>query len=93
VNREGARAPAGAYLGSAPVLKVFNNTEQQLSSLNNSYITLISKKSDAKLSKDFRPINVINGVQKILSKILALRLQPKMGSLIDTVQTDFIKGR
>jgi hypothetical protein len=75
------------------LLKVFNNTEQQLSPLNNSYITLISKKSDAKLSKDFRPINVINGVQKILSKILALRLQPKMGSLIDTVQTDFIKGR
>jgi hypothetical protein len=56
------------------LLKVFNNTEQQLCPLNNSYITLILKKSDAKLLKDFHFIIVINGVQKILSKILALRL-------------------
>ena len=42
---------------------------------------------------DYRPISLIHGVAKLLSKTLALRLQPHMGSLISHAQSAFIKKR
>ena len=42
--------------------------------LNVSFLALIPKKSDAVEVKDFRPISLVGGMYKILSKVLANRL-------------------
>jgi hypothetical protein len=64
---------------------------QTLAALNDSYIVVVPKKGEAYKPKYFRPISLVNSVQKIFSKILANRLQYCMG-LIET-QTGFVKGR
>ena len=42
--------------------------------LNGSYTVLIPKKQNSNEVKDFRPISLINGIQRIFSKILSNRL-------------------
>lgn len=69
------------------------STCASLHPLNNSYVVLIPKKEHATEPKDFRPISVVNAIQKIFSKILATRLQLILGTLIDESQTGFLKGR
>lgn len=44
-------------------------------------------------SQEYRPISLIHGIQRIFSKILAIRLQPKIAKLVDTTQTGFVKNR
>ena len=61
--------------------------------LNTSYIVLIPKKEEAKRPQDYRPISLIHGVQRIISKILANRLQAYIPTLVKDNQTGFTKGR
>lgn len=42
---------------------------------------------------DFRPISLVNCLYKILSKVLANRLQNVIGSVISPTQTIFVHGR
>lgn len=58
-----------------------------------SYICLIPKKERAKSAGDFRPISLINSVQKIISKVLANRLEGVMKDIISPTQSAFLKGR
>lgn len=58
-----------------------------------SYICLIPKKEGAKGTNDFRPISLINGAQKIISKVLANRLEGVLKDIISPTQTAFLKGR
>ncbi len=58
-----------------------------------SYLCLIPKKEGAKAVRDFRPISLINGVQKIMSKVLANRLNDLIKDVISSSQAAFIKGR
>ena len=44
-------------------------------SLNATFVSLIPKKSEAMEIKDFRPISLVGGVNKILAKLLANRLR------------------
>ena len=74
----------------------FNETLEQglnLDSLNSSYIVLIPKKEEARKPQDFRPISLLHGIQKMISKILANRLQPHIQHLVKDSQTGFVKGR
>ena len=64
-----------------------------LNLLNKANIVLIPKKEEVESISDFRPISLIHTFTKIISKILALRLAPKMQELISTCQSPFIKGR
>jgi len=64
-----------------------------LNLLNKANIVLIPKKEEVESISDFRPISLIHTFTKIISKILALRLAPKMQELISTCQSAFIKGR
>ncbi|XP_020112154.1 uncharacterized protein LOC109726772 [Ananas comosus] len=57
------------------------------------YICLIPKKEGAKTANDYRPISLLNGIQKILSKVLANRLELVMDHLISSSQSAFLKGR
>ncbi|GJW84461.1 RNA-directed DNA polymerase, eukaryota [Tanacetum coccineum] len=60
---------------------------------NSSFITLIPKKQDAKLVKDFCPISLIGSFYKIIAKILANRLSMVISDLISDVQSAFVSNR
>ncbi len=47
----------------------------------------------AKAASEFRPISLINGAQKIISKVLANRLVVALPDVISLSQTAFLKGR
>jgi Reverse transcriptase (RNA-dependent DNA polymerase) len=72
---------------------VITQPDQTLQPLNGSYIVMIPKKKNAIHPGDYIPISVVNAVQIIFSKILAMRLQPHMSGLLQPTQTGFLKGR
>ncbi|KAJ4768712.1 RNA-directed DNA polymerase (reverse transcriptase)-related family protein [Rhynchospora pubera] len=64
-----------------------------LHKLNFAHLVLIPKTEGVEQVTDFRPISVINYIPKLISKVLALRLQPFLPNLISISQTGFLKGR
>ncbi|KAJ9564278.1 hypothetical protein OSB04_000244 [Centaurea solstitialis] len=60
---------------------------------NASFITLIPKLKDPLSLVDYRPINLIGCVNKVISKVLAERLKDVLDSVISNTQTAFVKGR
>jgi hypothetical protein len=64
-----------------------------LRSINNSFIVLISKKDGPQGVADYRPISLLNTSIKLLTKILANRLQQPIKKLIHKNQYGFIKSR
>jgi len=70
----------------------FYNCNVCLQSLNGSHITLIPKHDNAIRVSDFRPISLLNTSIKVLTKILANRLQFAMPRLIHKNQYGFIKA-
>jgi hypothetical protein len=75
------------------VLKEFQNSEKFEKSLNATFVSLIPKKAGMVELKDFRPISLIGGMYKIISKFLANRLKSVLGMIVCHSQTAFIKGR
>ena len=61
--------------------------------LNVSFLALIPKKLDAVEVKDFRPISLVGGMYKIISKVVANHLCRVVHSLISNSQNAFVKGR
>ena len=51
-------------------------------SLNASFLSLIPKKNNVVIIKDFRPISLVGSVYKLLSKVLANRLRRVLDKLI-----------
>lgn len=72
---------------------IYNLRCSNLSIVNLANIVLIPKKEVADKVADYRPINLIHSIAKILSKLLALRLRPHMRSLISVNQSAFIKEK
>jgi hypothetical protein len=64
-----------------------------LEKLNNALIVLLPKKIGASCPGDFRPIIMIHNFTKLISKILTLRLAPKLNELVDKNQNAFIRLR
>jgi hypothetical protein len=62
-------------------------------SLNSTFISLIPKLPGATELKDFRPISLVSGIYKIISKVLANRLRLVLSRIISTPQNAFVKGR
>ena len=62
-------------------------------SLNASFLALIPKKVDAVEIKDFRPISLVGGIYKIISKVLANRFRRVAHGLISNSQNAFVKAR
>jgi hypothetical protein len=75
------------------IFSEFHNSCQFERSLNATFVSLIPKKVDAVEVKDFRPINLVGGVYKVISKVLANRLKSVLGKLISSSQNAFIGGR
>lgn len=71
----------------------FYNNSVSLRSINMSFITLIPKVEDPKTVGDYRPISLLNTSVKLITKILANRLQGAVIPLIHKNQYGFIKSR
>ncbi|GJY16658.1 RNA-directed DNA polymerase, eukaryota [Tanacetum coccineum] len=83
------------------VIREFFITSKFPPGSNSLFITLIPKKQDAKVVKDFRPIIPIGSFYKIIAKILANRLSIVMSDLnsdvdfekaLDSVRWDYLDG-
>jgi hypothetical protein len=64
-----------------------------MQSINRSYIVLVHKKDNPSRVGDFRPISLLNSSVKLLTKILANKLQKVILQIIHKNQYDFIKER
>nr|CAD1823673.1 unnamed protein product [Ananas comosus var. bracteatus] len=75
------------------VFDSFYNGSSDLTRLNISWICPISKKKDVTSARDLRPISLVHSMPKLISKVLATRLQRFMNLLINPFQAAFVKGR
>jgi hypothetical protein len=64
-----------------------------LQSINDSFITLIPKTSSPEGPNDFRPISLLNICLKLITKLLANRLQERVLELVHINQYGFLKSR
>ena len=64
-----------------------------LHKMNYTHIVLIPKKQDPKTMANNRPISLVNMVSRILSKVLANRLEIVLPSVISDAQSAFVPGR
>ena len=62
-------------------------------SLNSTFLILIPKKRGAKDLKDFRPINLVGGLYKLLAKVLANRLKTVVEKVVSDTQHAFSQGK
>ncbi|WVZ91916.1 hypothetical protein U9M48_038027 [Paspalum notatum var. saurae] len=72
---------------------MYNLRIQNLQLINSANIILIPKKVGADTVGDFRPISLIHSFIKIITKILALWLAPRMNEIVSVYQSAFIKRR
>jgi hypothetical protein len=71
----------------------FYNGNTNLECINSSFITLVPKVDSLESVNDFRPISLLNITLKILTKILADRLQLAILKLVHKNQYGFIRSR
>lgn len=71
----------------------FQNENVDLAPINFAFITLISKKDSPESPNDFRPISLVSMPIKILTKILANRVQKDICSILSKNQYGFIKNK
>ena len=76
----------------AAVQQFENQACNRLHILNESTLILVPKKLDASQPKDYMPISLIGSFVKILRRVFARRLQPRMAELVKPCQSAFIKG-
>ena len=75
------------------ILNYFHGLSSFEKSLNATFVSLISKKTDALEVKDFRPISLVGSTYKILAKLLANRLKVVLPKIISASQNAFVQGR
>lgn len=71
----------------------FVEDKVNLAAINSSYIVLVSKISNPTTASDFRPISLLNCCVKLLTKLLAERLQLSILKIIHKNQYGFIRSR
>lgn len=71
----------------------FHNGIVNIQSINYSFTTLIPKKDSAITPGDFRPISLINCTLKIITKLVANRLQKIILELVHKNQYGFLNNR
>ena len=64
--------------------KEFHDNSRFVKNLNTTFLVLISKKQTVEDLKDLRPISLVGGLYKILSKVLANRIKGVMNKVISS---------
>ena len=80
----------------ADLLQVFRHFHTYgtfVKSLNATFLALIPKRPGALDIKEFRPISLVSGVYKIISKVLANWLKNVMDKIVSDSQNAFVGGR
>ncbi|KAG6695250.1 hypothetical protein I3842_09G087800 [Carya illinoinensis] len=83
-------------IGRVEVMEVFHefyDYQKFEKSLNATFISLIPKRLGASELKDFRPISLVSGIYKIISKVLANCMSTVMEKIISKSQNAFARGR
>jgi hypothetical protein len=57
------------------------------------YIALLPKRETPEEVKDYRPVSLQHSIPKLIAKVLAKRLHPKIKDLVNQMQSGFIKNR
>ena len=73
--------------------KEFHDNARFVKNLNTTFLVLIPKKQTVDDFKDLRPISLVGGLYKILSKVLANRIKRVMDKMISKAQSAFVEGR
>ena len=61
--------------------------------LKSAYLTLIPKKAEALLTKDYTPSSLIHNFANLVAKIIANTLTPLLDTLVAANQSAFVRGR
>lgn len=77
----------------AAIGAIHGGDTRRLHLLNSAYMVLIPKKEDATMVGDYRPISLIHSFAKLLTKVMATRLAPRLHTMILANQSAFIRGR
>ncbi|CAA0838462.1 DNAse I-like superfamily protein, partial [Striga hermonthica] len=78
---------------TAAISSFFEGNGSLLKYWNHTILTLIPKCPNPEMLSQYRPISLCTVVYKILSKLIALRLQSCLDSCISHSQAAFLKGR
>ncbi|CAN0839655.1 Transposon TX1 uncharacterized 149 kDa protein [Linum grandiflorum] len=62
-------------------------------SINSTFVVLIPKKDAVSNFKDLRPISLVGGLYKIISKVMMRRLKPLLGGIISPQHCAFVENR
>lgn len=65
----------------------------ELRKANSTLIALVPKIPNPSKVSEYRPISCCNTIYKCIARVLAKRLQVVLPSLIDPIQSGFVKGR
>ena len=71
----------------------FHEEKLNLESINMGYITLIPKVGSPETVNEYRPITLLNSCLKLITKVLANRLQKVILKIVHKNQYGFLKGR
>ena len=73
--------------------KEFHEQGRFVKQLNATFLVLIPKKQNVEDIKDLRPISLVGGLYKILTKVLANRIKRVLDKVISKSQNAFVEGR
>ena len=73
--------------------KEFHEHSRFVKNLNATFLVLIPKKQTVEDFKDLRPISLVGGLYKILTKVLAYRIKRVMDKVISKSQNAFVEGQ
>jgi len=71
----------------------FFTTGKLLTEVNNTFVTLVPKSSNASHLNDFRPISCYHTLYKIITEVIDNRPQQVIRDLISPNQCAFLQGR
>lgn len=77
----------------AALLTLQQGDARRLELLNSAYLTLIPKKAEALEAKDYRKISLVHSFAKLVTKMMANRLDPLLDSMVAPNQSAFIRGQ